>query len=56
MLIGCDYFVGRILGWVESDGDHRGFILAPERATRLHTGLRQLGYQHVKSLKPGHAP
>ncbi len=32
-LDGCDYFVGRVLETLETDGDHRGYVLEPEAVT-----------------------
>jgi flavin reductase (DIM6/NTAB) family NADH-FMN oxidoreductase RutF len=46
------WFVGRVLDRVDC-GDHIGHLLEPIRA-KFSGELRQLGFQQVKTLNPGH--
>jgi flavin reductase (DIM6/NTAB) family NADH-FMN oxidoreductase RutF len=46
------WLIGRVLRRVEL-GDHTGHLLEPIEAT-AHGTLRQLAFQQVKSMKPGH--
>jgi flavin reductase (DIM6/NTAB) family NADH-FMN oxidoreductase RutF len=46
-------FVGRVLDVVDDGGDHVLFVLEPIAVT--HAGpVRQLGFQAVRDLRPGH--
>ena len=48
------WFVGRVLGH-HADGDHTGFLLEPiEVSSADRPWPRQLGYQAVRHLDPGH--
>jgi flavin reductase (DIM6/NTAB) family NADH-FMN oxidoreductase RutF len=49
------WFVGRVLARVDC-GDHVGFLLDPVAANSSQHDLRQLGFQAVKDLDPGHDP
>lgn len=49
------WFVGRILGRF-AHGDHTGFLLEPVQAAAEGPWPRQLGYQDVRHLDPGHRP
>ena len=53
-LEGCDYFVGRVLETLETDGDHRGYVLEPEAVRRARGAPSQLGLQQAEDLEPGH--
>jgi flavin reductase (DIM6/NTAB) family NADH-FMN oxidoreductase RutF len=53
-LIGCDRFVGRVLEAIDTDGDHRGYVLEPEEVARARGPFSQLGLQAAKDLDPGH--
>ena len=49
---GAGYFVGRILE--RSDvGDHVAFLIEPIEAVQRRQ-VRQLGFQDVKDMEPGH--
>ena len=48
------WFAGRVLDRVDL-GDHTGFVLEPFAGERRR-GVRQLGFQDVKDLDPGHDP
>jgi flavin reductase (DIM6/NTAB) family NADH-FMN oxidoreductase RutF len=51
----CDHFVGRVLAPIDTDGDHRGYVLEPVRVVRVHPGDDgQLGLQVAGDLEPGH--
>ena len=56
LLTDCDSWVaGRIIDR-RSTGDHVLHVLAPEEAEHARRPLRQLGFQAVLDLDPGHAP
>lgn len=50
-----NWVVGRIADR-RSAGDHVGHVLAPVAAGHGEEPLRQLGFQAVRDLDPGHAP
>jgi flavin reductase (DIM6/NTAB) family NADH-FMN oxidoreductase RutF len=49
------WFAGRVLERVDL-GDHTGFVLEPIDGERRRPITRQLGFQAVKDLDPGHEP
>lgn len=51
---GCDWFAGRIVDRLETDGDHVGFVLSPTEGEHRNAGERLLGFQEVKDLDAGH--
>ena len=59
-LDGCDHFVGRVVATLDTDGDHRGYVLAPEGVVRARPPADregdQLGLQDAGDLDAGHAP
>jgi flavin reductase (DIM6/NTAB) family NADH-FMN oxidoreductase RutF len=56
VLTQCDWFAGRIIGRIESPGDHSGYLLEPVQGIRRHAGLASLGFQRVRDLTAGHDP
>ncbi len=50
----CDWFAGRIVNRFENLGDHTGYLLEPIAGDRLHAGLPNLGYQHIRDVQAGH--
>lgn len=55
ILDGCDYFIGRIVERHDF-GDHVGHLVDVVAAEIRHPGGRELGFQTVHGMKPGHAP
>jgi len=49
------WLVGRVLDR-RAHGDHTGFVVEPVSASCGQPWPRQLGYQDVKDLHPGHRP
>lgn len=47
------WFAGRVLGRLDL-GDHVGFLLEPGDGS-VQRPLRQLGFQRVRAMEPGHA-
>ena len=53
VLDGCDWIAGRIIGRLDL-GDHEGQLVDFVAAGRDHPGGRQLGFERVEWLAPGH--
>jgi flavin reductase (DIM6/NTAB) family NADH-FMN oxidoreductase RutF len=49
----CDWFAGRILHRFDL-GDHTGHLIDIFQAVKVHGEHRQLGYQAVRGIPPGH--
>jgi flavin reductase (DIM6/NTAB) family NADH-FMN oxidoreductase RutF len=49
------WFAGRVLERVDL-GDHTGIVLEPIAGELRRPVVRQLGFQSVKELDPGHEP
>lgn len=53
VLDGCDWIAGRIIERLDL-GDHEGNVVQVTEAGHDHPGGRQLGFQALKDLDPGH--
>lgn len=52
---GCDWMAGSILGRFDL-GDHVGHLLEVFASGQEHGAGPQLGFQHVRDIRPGHEP
>jgi len=49
------WFAGRVLNRIDM-GDHTGLVLSPYAGEVRRAPSRQLGFQEVKGMAPGHSP
>jgi flavin reductase (DIM6/NTAB) family NADH-FMN oxidoreductase RutF len=54
VLDGCDHLVGRVVSPIDTDGDHRGYLLEPVSVVVVREDGGRFGMREGVELDPGH--